>query len=488
MKQRENVSDEMMQWTILRFAWLFGVAMASQHPLHRTLKVQNQAEQAMDIAWIHPETGEAIPLGQPLPAGEIVSYESYVNHTFLLQPSRDGTPESQNVPSSNAPDAALHLPPIYVTVTSEEGEQIVVVQKDLHLERVLQVQSSKVAPVQAALQTDVSDLVQTCKRQAAEQHPETVQQFIVDCLEQKTTDLFVLFNEELAFQRELRRTVANLNENYTCADPTRTTTPAKRNTTWSYQDSNRDPLVERQVRILHEHTASQIHVIEDFISPEECAAIQKAAHPILHRGTVADGKGGSTMSQNRKAWQAGIAVKDYTDRKNPIANVKRRLFAYANQAAGFHMTLDGQEEIMSIQYFGLNSSTVDRPAKIVVNDDEVLSTPDQYTPHCDGDCTNELHKTGSRVATMVMYCDVPEVGGATNFQQSNVYVQPQKGAAAFFSYMNAETERHDEGFTTHSGCPVLVGTKRIAVQWMRIGVDAENPWDSFDTNNVKINN
>jgi len=85
---------------------------------------------------------------------------------------------------------------------------------------------------------------------------------------------------------------------------------------------------------------------------------------------------------------------------------------------------------------------------------------------------------------MVMYCDVPDVGGSTNFQHANVYVKPQKGAAAYFSYMDPVTTKHEEGFTTHSGCPVIEGTKRIAVQWMRIGVDTENPWDSFDTNTI----
>jgi hypothetical protein len=39
----------------------------------------------------------------------------------------------------------------------------------------------------------------------------------------------------------------------------------------------------------------------------------------------------------------------------------------------------------------------------------------------------------------------------------------------------------DDGLTTHSGCPVLEGTKRIVTQWIRLGVDEENPWDSFDT-------
>lgn len=105
-------------------------------------------------------------------------------------------------------------------------------------------------------------------------------------------------------------------------------------------------------------------------------------------------------------------------------------------------------------------------------------------PHCDGDCDGLPHKRGGRVATMVMYCDVPDLGGATNFQHANVFVKPAKGAAAFFSYMDPITSRHEEGFTTHSGCPVIEGTKRIAVQWMRIGVDEENKWSDFDTNTI----
>jgi hypothetical protein len=125
---------------------------------------------------------------------------------------------------------------------------------------------------------------------------------------------------------------------------------------------------------------------------------------------------------------------------------------------------------MSIQYFG---NGTDDPR------------PDRYTPHCDGDCDGMPHKIGGRVATMVMYCDVPELGGGTNFQNANVFVRPEAGAAAFFSYMDPKTRIHEEGYTSHSGCPVYQGTKRIAVQWMRVGVDLNNPWDSFDTNTVK---
>jgi hypothetical protein len=58
---------------------------------------------------------------------------------------------------------------------------------------------------------------------------------------------------------------------------------------------------------------------------------------------------------------------------------------------------------------------------------------------------------------------------------------PRKYAATFFSYIDPVTMKMDSGFTEHSGCPVVEGTKRIVTQWVRLGVDKENPWNSFNT-------
>ena len=44
----------------------------------------------------------------------------------------------------------------------------------------------------------------------------------------------------------------------------------------------------------------------------------------------------------------------------------------------------------------------------------------------------------------------------------------------------------DTGFTEHSGCPVFEGEKKIVTQWIRLGVDEENPWDSFNTLGIKL--
>ena len=171
--------------------------------------------------------------------------------------------------------------------------------------------------------------------------------------------------------------------------------------------------------------------------------------------------------------QAGVRVPWERESKGDlIARVVRRLYDYTNDAVGYNLTVEGQEDLMSIQYFGVGRNSTE--------------SPDQYRPHCDGDCDGLPHKTGGRVATMVMYCDVEGlVGGATNFQNAGVYVKPELGAAAFFSYMDPLTKNMETGFTTHSGCPVIEGTKKIAVHWMRIGVDEENPWDSFNTLTIK---
>lgn len=43
----------------------------------------------------------------------------------------------------------------------------------------------------------------------------------------------------------------------------------------------------------------------------------------------------------------------------------------------------------------------------------------------------------------------------------------------------------DTGFTEHSGCPVVEGEKKIVTQWVRLGVDDESPWNSFNTLGIK---
>jgi hypothetical protein len=319
--------------------------------------------------------------------------------------------------------------------------------------------------------TQIDKVGEECKERAYSDissglDPSVVMDDLANCLEESAAVVFQGRNEEIAFENQVRLGISTRLENFTCADSSRELTMPLEIRQWTHNNVTRDVL------IMHDRPASQIHVLEDFITAEECDAIKFAAEPLLHRGTVANGSGGSKLSESRKAWQAGISVPwEEESQGNPIAQVVRRLYDYTNHAVGYNLTVEGQEDLMSIQYFGIGKNSTE--------------SPDQYRPHCDGSCDGLPHKAGGRVATMVMYCDVPDLGGATNFQNANVFVKPRLHAAAFFSYYDTDSHKMDTGFTSHSGCPVIEGTKRIAVHWMRIGVDKENPWDSFNTLTIK---
>jgi hypothetical protein len=155
--------------------------------------------------------------------------------------------------------------------------------------------------------------------------------------------------EEVTFQAEVRRDLAKLFEQYTCLDSELESSEPIREDEWysEFEDKTRD------VKILHDRPASKIHIIEDFINDEECQAMQDAAESELSRAVVSDGAGGSTYSENRKAMQAGITVPwDKETLGHPIARISRRVYSYAEHILGLGIDEKGQEDLMSIQYFG----------------------------------------------------------------------------------------------------------------------------------------
>lgn len=320
------------------------------------------------------------------------------------------------------------------------------------------------------------DWMETCKREARDQmekvgrSQEAMLQLIEDlteCVEEPVSDKLIALNQEISFQTNTRLQVGDLLENYTCADDNAPMSEDVSSHQWLQGDGR-----ERTVHIKHDRPASRIHVVSNFIDEEECKAMEDAAAKYLHHASVANGKGGSRISDNRKAMQAGIKVPWHKEADgHPIARLSRRVYDYTNHVLDLNIDEHGQEDLMSIQYSGRGL------------DDE---HPDRYMPHCDGGCTGLPFHNGTRMATMVMYCTLPTHGGATNFRNAGIHVKPEKGSAVFFSYMDPKTLVTDDRFTEHSGCPVYEGDKKIVTQWIRLGVDKENPWTSFNTLGIKM--
>lgn len=257
-------------------------------------------------------------------------------------------------------------------------------------------------------------------------------------------------------------------ENFTCAMVDADSSPDVSMHEWV---SDKDG-VSRTVHVKFSRPAARIHLIENFATDEECAAYEQEASSKLHRASTADGKGGSQFSLARKALQASIRPKWKLENEgDKIVSLSRRVYDYTNHVLGLNISEHGQEPIMSIQYNGRGR-----------NDTE----PDRYTPHCDGECQGDPHLDGQRMATMVIYCTIPEKGGHTNFRNAGVHIRPQVGAAIFFGYIDPETLLMDTEFTTHSGCPVYEGEKKIITQWVRLGVTAEKHSDTFNTRKLMM--
>jgi hypothetical protein len=380
--------------------------------------------------------------------------DSYIGHEFVVREKPTRKQECANQTCRQA----------FFTVTPNDNQ---LVRLDINFE-------ARVEDNQVKARQQATNIVKECQTVATRRMTEAgvkadaVLQDLVACVERGVAQTLEVTQEEIAFQAGVRTTIAATLENYTCADDTLESTNDIDTTVWNSEKDG----IQRLVHIKHERPASRIHVIEKFIDREECKAMEEAATATLHRATVADGKGGSRLSENRKAMQAGIKV-DWSKEEagDPIARLSRRVYDYANHVLGLDIKEHGQEDLMSIQYEGRGR-----------NDE----SPDRYTPHCDGDCNGLPHKYGTRMATMVVYCDVADSGGHTNFRNAGVHVKPEMGNAIFFSYIDPKSLIMDTGFTEHSGCPVFEGHKKIVTQWIRYGVDTENPWDSFNTLGIKI--
>lgn len=430
------------------------MTLTSGSPLSRKFQILNEGQSKVELYWIHPQTRDAVIMSNPdiIPGAEF-PLDSFVAHEFEVRELKCQT----DIGSCKKCGFAV----------SSNEDQVVRINNDIEC----LFEDNKVKA-----RKEAEDMVADCHKEALDKvnsasNADVTQAMkdLVSCVQGGVAEKLEDINEEIAFQSTVRKDIAGQLENYTCMDDTMDSSPTIEEKMWRH---DQDPGAgTRRVQIKHERPASKIHVIENFIMEDECIAMEEAAKKSLHRATVADGRGGSKYSENRKALQAGITVNWQKEKDgDPIARLSRRVYDYTNDVLGLNIEEHGQEDLMSIQYEGRGK-----------NDTE----PDRYTPHCDGDCTGLPHKEGTRMATMVMYCTVADQGGHTNFRNAGVHVKPQSGNAIFFSYIDPKARVMDTGFTEHSGCPVFEGEKKIVTQWIRLGVDKENPWNSFNTLGIK---
>nr|WP_315186688.1 2OG-Fe(II) oxygenase [uncultured Albidiferax sp.] len=195
---------------------------------------------------------------------------------------------------------------------------------------------------------------------------------------------------------------------------------------------------DRQVAVLSVLRKPRLVVLGGLLSDEECTALVELARPRLSRSlTVETQSGGEEVHVDRTSdgmfFQRG---------ENPlIQRIEARI------ARLLHWPEANGEGLQVLQY---------QPGAQYKPHYDYFDPHEPGTPHI-------LQRGGQRVATLILYLQSPEQGGATLFPDVQLEVAPQRGNAVFFSY----DRPHPSSQSLHGGAPVLAGEKWIATKWLR---------------------
>ena len=413
------------------------------------MKIENRAGKPIDVYWVNTMAGvtkqEYVLQNQkPLRNGTGSNIFSYDTHSFLAEfhnPAEHERTSGVHVVFTKGPedeDVIFSYDPITMKMSAE-----LKTQRDLLKDKIGETASK----CDNFLLSSSGSSIESAKAEWSE------------CMTSYMLDELDHLRESKASIRETRDIISHSLRNYTCADTTRETSAGKETYAFAHKGH------KAQVTSLLDKPAAKIWIVDDFVTPEECKILTEHGKPRLQRATVAADDGSSIVSEHRKAQQAAYMM-DNEKVSDPLDSLYDRVFAMANHHAGYDLQRAGQEGFTIIQY----------------------NPNDQYTPHCDGNCEGSQHKKHGRVATAVMYCIVPELGGATTFTNHDIVVKPKVGSATFFSYKDMKTGKMDDGDTEHSGCPVLQGEKWITTVWMREGVSShrDHSWVHFDPDGTRM--
>lgn len=195
---------------------------------------------------------------------------------------------------------------------------------------------------------------------------------------------------------------------------------------------------DKWVSVREHRDAPELWVFSNLLSAAECDALMEAAAPRLERSLTVDTRTGGEELNHDRTSHGMFYTRGETD-------VVRRI--EARIAKLLNWPLKNGEGLQVLRYR--------RGA--------------EYKPHYDYFDPGEpgtaaiLRRGGQRVASLIMYLQEPEEGGATVFPDIGLKVRPQRGSAVFFSYALA----HPTSLTLHGGEPVKAGEKWIATKWLR---------------------
>ncbi|WP_454752456.1 2OG-Fe(II) oxygenase [Cupriavidus necator] len=197
---------------------------------------------------------------------------------------------------------------------------------------------------------------------------------------------------------------------------------------------------DREIPILFQLASPRIRLFQHLLTDEECDALVALSRGRLARSPVVNpDTGDENLIDARTSMGAMFQVGEHA----LISRIEARIAAVTGVPA------EHGEGLQILNY---------KPGG------EYQPHFDYFNPQRPGEA-RQLSVGGQRIATLVIYLNTPEAGGATAFPRVRLEVAPVKGNAVYFSYLLPDGKLDDR--TLHAGLPVASGEKWIATKWLR---------------------
>ena len=279
-----------------------------------------------------------------------------------------------------------------------------------------------------------ANMVKECRAQFAEKKgdPYRLLEELSECLETSVNASLAEKDDDRAFHATIRERLGEKLERYQCLDGKAEQTKSIENRTWTFENK------QHPIKVLIDQPSVKIMIIEDFISPAECQATEGR---ITTERVNADGLSAKMGSMRFPA-----------QKSDSLYKLGMRIYSFAEEQLKVEMEEGENREDLFLLHYEANADN-----------------PDHYAPHCDGKCDGSQAERGDRIATFIMYCVVPKVGGATHFSRTGSHIPGKPGDALFYAYVDPKSGISDTSMTNHTGCPVIEGEKKILTHKIRLG-------------------
>jgi prolyl 4-hydroxylase len=209
---------------------------------------------------------------------------------------------------------------------------------------------------------------------------------------------------------------------------------------YCYTLSTSLPYYFHKVEILHHEP--EISLIHEFVSEREAEGCMDLAARTMVRAQV---------GLNEDAAASDVRVGKVAFLWDQTHRLVDRLGRRVSHLTGLNTTFPTGEPLQVVNY-GMGG---------------------HYEAHYDFDAMREERETsspemltvGDRMATLMIYLNGVELGGATVFPELDFFVRPVPRAAVF--WFNYDSTGRGDFRTLHAACPVVIGQKWIANKWIR---------------------